>query len=66
MSAPRHISEIIIKMASDPRDDFGKVLRRCPFIREELLRRGLARPEDLAGGPAPRTDPNQERDERDD
>ena len=47
MSAPKHISEVIIKIASDPNDDFGKVLRQCPFIQEELLKRKIISLNDL-------------------
>ena len=48
MSEPKHISEVIIKIASDPKDDFGKVLRHCPFIQQELLKRKIISLEDLS------------------
>lgn len=48
MSKPQHISEVIIKIASNPNDDFGKVLRHCPFIQKELLSRGLISLDDLS------------------
>ena len=48
MSKPQHISEVIIKIASNPNDDFGKVLRQCPFIQKELLSRGLISFDDLS------------------
>ena len=38
MSKPRHILEIMLDIASDPNDSFGKVLRQCPFIQAELIR----------------------------
>lgn len=47
MSKPQHISEVIIKIASNPNDDFGKVIRHCPFIQKELLSRGLISLDDL-------------------
>lgn len=48
MSKPQHISEVIIKIASNPNDDFGKVIRHCPFIQKELLSRGLISLDDLS------------------
>lgn len=48
MSKPQHISEVIIKITSNPNDDFGKVLRHCPFIQKELLSRGLISLDDLS------------------
>ena len=39
MSQPQHISEIMLKIAADSNDQFGKVLRRCPFIQAELIHR---------------------------
>lgn len=48
MSKPQHISEVIIKIASNPNDDLGKVLRHCPFIQKELLSRGLISLDDLS------------------
>lgn len=47
MKQPQHISEVIIKIASNPNDDFGKVLRQCPFIQRELLSRGIISLDDL-------------------
>lgn len=47
MSQPQHISEIILKIAADPKDQFGKVLRRCPFIQAELIHRKLMSLDDL-------------------
>ncbi len=48
MKEPQHISEVIIKIAADPKDDFGKVLRQCPFIQAELLRRKIISLDDLS------------------
>lgn len=50
MKEPQHISEVIIKIAADPKDDFGKVLRQCPFIQAELLRRKIISLDDLSDG----------------
>ncbi len=48
MKEPQHISEVIIKIATDPNDGFGKVLRQCPFIQKELLRRKVISLDDLS------------------
>lgn len=37
---PEPIGEIILRMAADPEEPYSKILRQCPFIQEELLRRG--------------------------
>lgn len=47
MSQPQHISEIMLKIAADSNDQFGKVLRRCPFIQAELIHRKLMSLDDL-------------------
>lgn len=47
MKQPQHISEVIIKIASDQKDNFGKVLRQCPFVQRELLTRGIISLDDL-------------------
>lgn len=47
MSQLQHISEIMLKIAADPKDQFGKVLRRCPFIQAELIHRKLMSLDDL-------------------
>lgn len=47
MSKPRSIGDIMVAMAADPKDGFGKVLRQCPFIQAELLRRKLISLDDL-------------------
>ena len=48
MKQPEHISEVMIRIASDPNDGFGKVLRQCPFIQKELLSRGVISLDDLS------------------
>ena len=35
MSEPAKIGDILRRIAEDPDDDFGKILRRCPFFRDE-------------------------------
>ncbi len=47
MSQPTHISEILLKIAADPKDQYGKILRRCPFIQAELIHRRLMSLDDL-------------------
>jgi hypothetical protein len=47
MSKPEHISQILVRIAADKKDDFGKVLRRCPFMQAELIRRGIISLDDL-------------------
>lgn len=41
MSEPKRIGDIMVAIAADPTDDFAKVLRQCPFIQEELLKRKI-------------------------
>ena len=48
MKQPEHISEVMIRIASDPNDGFGKVLRQCPFIQKDLLSRGVISLDDLS------------------
>lgn len=47
MSQPQHISEIMLTIAAESNDQFGKVLRRCPFIQAELIHRKLMSLDDL-------------------
>lgn len=47
MSNPEHISQILVRIAADKNDDFGKVLRCCPFMQAELIRRGIISLDDL-------------------
>ena len=39
MSQPKLLSEVMLEIASNPNDPFGKVLRQCPFIQAELIHR---------------------------
>lgn len=47
MSEPKEIGDIMVAIAADPTDDFAKVLRQCPFIQEELLKRKIISIDDL-------------------
>ena len=47
MKDPQHISEVIIKIASDPTDSVGKVICQCPCVKE-LLRRKIISLDDLS------------------
>ncbi len=47
MSEPKSIGEIMVAIAADPKDGFGKILRQCPFIQTELLRRKIISLDDL-------------------
>lgn len=49
MSEPRQIGDIMLQIASNPEDNFGKLLRHCPFIQKELTARGLMSFDDLSG-----------------
>lgn len=41
MSKPKHISEIMhLLVLSNPNDPFAQILRHCPFIQAEMLRKG--------------------------
>lgn len=44
MSEPKRIGDILVAIAADPKDDFAKVLRQCPFIQEELGQSGESSP----------------------
>jgi len=48
MSEPKSIGDIMVAIAADPKDGFGKVLRQCPFIQTELLRRKIISLDDLS------------------
>lgn len=48
MSELKSIGDIMVAIAADPKDGFGKVLRRCPFIQTELLRRKIISLDDLS------------------
>lgn len=47
MSEPKRIGDIMVAIAADPTDDFAKVLRQCPFIQEEPLKRKIISIDDL-------------------
>lgn len=48
MSEPRTIGDIMLQIASNPEDDFGKLLSHYPFIQKELIARGLMSFDDLS------------------
>jgi len=48
MSEPKSIGDIMVAIAADPKDGFGKILRQCPFIQTELLRRKIISLDDLS------------------
>ena len=48
MKNPVSIGTLIIHIASDPKDDLGKVLRQLPFVQEQLLAQGKMSLEDLS------------------
>lgn len=48
MSEPKSIGDIMVAIAADPKDGFGKILRRCPFIQTELLRHKIISLDDLS------------------
>ena len=47
MSKPKHTRDIMVAIAANPKDDFARVLRQCPFIQEELLKREIISLDDL-------------------
>lgn len=47
MSEPKHIRDIMVAIAANPKDDFARVLRQCPFIQDELLKRKIISLDDL-------------------
>lgn len=47
MSKPEHISEIMVRIAANKNDDFGNILRKCPFMQAELIKRGIISFNDL-------------------
>ena len=47
MSQPKLLSEVMLEIASNPNDTFGKVLRQCPFIQAELIHRKKMSLDDL-------------------
>ena len=47
MSQPRLLSNIMLDIAADPNEPMGAVLRQCPFIQAELIRRRKMSLDDL-------------------
>lgn len=47
MSEPIHISEILLQIAANLNDPMGRMLRQCPFIQAELIRRKKISLDDL-------------------
>ena len=48
MSKPMHISEIMHQLVlNNPDDPFAQILRHCPFIQAEMLRKGYLSFDDL-------------------
>lgn len=47
MSEPRSIGDIMLSIAADSTDEFGAILRKCPFIQKELIARGIISLNDL-------------------
>lgn len=47
MSDPRHISEIMHRLALNDHDPYVQLLRHCPFIQAEMLRKGYISLDDL-------------------
>lgn len=48
MSQPMHISEIMHQLVlNNPKDPFAQLLRRCPFIQAEMIRKGYMSLDDL-------------------
>ena len=47
MSQPRLLSDIMLDIAADPNEPMGAVLRQCPFIQAELIRRRKMSLDDL-------------------
>lgn len=47
MSQPKLLSEIMLEIAANPEEPMGKVLRQCPFIQAELIRRKKMSLDDL-------------------
>lgn len=47
MSQPTSIGELMLQVAADPKESMGAVLRQCPFIQAELIRRKKMSLDDL-------------------
>lgn len=49
MSQPKHISEIMHQLVqNNPNDPWAKILRRCPFIQREMIKKGYMSLDDLS------------------
>lgn len=48
MSEPKTIGQIMCKMAANPAEPMGKLLRKCPVIQAELLKQGKISLDDLS------------------
>lgn len=47
MSEPKLLKDIILEMATDKNNSFGKSLIKCPLIQAELIRQGRLSLDDL-------------------
>ena len=47
MNLPTSIGEPMLQVAADPKEPMGAVLRQCPFIQAELIRRKKMSLDDL-------------------
>lgn len=47
MSEPKLLKDIILEMATDKNNSFGKSLIKCPVIQSELIRQGRLSLDDL-------------------
>ncbi len=48
MSLPMHISEVMHQLVlNNPQDPFAQILRHCPFIQIEMLKKGYMSLDDL-------------------
>ena len=48
MSSPKHISEVMHQLVlNNPNDPLAQILRHCPFIQIEMLKKGYISLDDL-------------------
>ena len=48
MSSPKHISEVMHQLVlNNPNDPFAQILRHCPFIQIQMLKKGYISLDDL-------------------
>lgn len=47
MSKPTLVWDIVMRIAEDPSNETGKILRQCPFIQAEMLKRKAISLDDL-------------------